>query len=278
MPKVTFSNSRGILQEAGTGFQVNDAPILEEIEAVVDSAVFSVTVNASGDTAGDLQNKYFYIADASDSQWYVWMNVNTDGVEGGEGVDPDPDAGDTTGIEVAVEIGDTAAAVATAIAAAINTENATEFTATAADAVVTVSCLEVGNIVMDVGNDLVTIGNLTNLGVDSSDPLDGIGDEEFLVELVSNGSGNSALATFGVTNLTQDNDQNVVGTAGLAATTAGTKKLLHASSIEAGSSVVVTYINGVGGSSTLTFDTTTEWAYLLSNGTGWVELGKAAGV
>ena len=58
MPKVTFSNSRGILQEAGTGFQVNDAPILEEIEAVADSAIFTVTVNASGDTGSDLNNKY----------------------------------------------------------------------------------------------------------------------------------------------------------------------------------------------------------------------------
>ena len=270
MPKVTFSNSRGILQEAGTGFQVNDAPILEEIEAVADSAIFTVTVNASGDTGSDLNNKYFYIADASNNQSYVWFNVAA------AGVDPDPDDGDTTGVEVTIAEGVADTVVATAVASAI--DDLTGFKSSAVAEVVTVSCLEVGNIVMGVGNDLVKNGNLSSLGVDSSDPLDGIGDEEFSLELVSNGSGNSALATFGVTNLTQDNDQSATGVATLAAAVAGTKKLLHASSVEAGSSIVVTYVNGVGGSSTLTFDAAAEWAYLLSNGTGWVELGKAATV
>jgi len=271
MPKVIFSNDKGILQEAGTGFQVNDAPILQEIEAISDSAEFTVTVNASGDTAGDLQNKYFYIADASESQWYVWMNVNDDGVPGGEGVDPDPDDGDTTGIEVAVTINDAKAVVATAIAAAINGE--TEFTSAAVDEVVTVSCLEVGPVLIGSlgGYQLIKNGNLEDLGAGEN--------EDFAIALVDNGAGSSALETFGVTNLAQANANAVVGTATLAATTAGTKKLVVLPAAPgAGSSVVVTYVDGTGGSSTLTFDGAAEYAYLLSNGTGWVKLKAAAGV
>jgi hypothetical protein len=34
MAKVTYSSAKGLVVESGTGFQVNDAPVLEEIEAV----------------------------------------------------------------------------------------------------------------------------------------------------------------------------------------------------------------------------------------------------
>jgi len=35
MAKVTYSSTKGLVVESGTGFQVNDAPILEEIETLV---------------------------------------------------------------------------------------------------------------------------------------------------------------------------------------------------------------------------------------------------
>jgi len=38
MAKVTYSSAKGLVVESGTGFQVNDAPILEEIEAVTTAA------------------------------------------------------------------------------------------------------------------------------------------------------------------------------------------------------------------------------------------------
>lgn len=262
MPKVTFSNAKGILQEAGTGFQVNDAPILEEIEALADSASFTVTVNTSGDTGSDLDGKYFLIADASGTQFHVWFDIDAHDAA----ADPDPLDGESTSVEVdTVAEGDTGATVAGKVATAINAR--AEFTATATDEIVTVSCLELGQVRLDLTNgvsDLVTIGDLEDIGV---------GEETFAVAMVSNSSSTtSALATFGVTNLAQANDQSVAGTATLAATAAGTKKLICASTVEAGSSVVVTYPNTVGVDATATFNTAAQYVYLLSTGDGWAVL------
>ena len=58
MAKVTYSSTKGLVVESGTGFQVNDAPILEEIEDVesgadpVDAAGHGITRVTSGGTAG----------------------------------------------------------------------------------------------------------------------------------------------------------------------------------------------------------------------------------
>jgi hypothetical protein len=262
MPKVTFSNAKGILQEAGSGFQVNDTPILEEIEALADSASFTVTVNTTGDTGSDLDGKYFLIADASGTQFHVWFDIGNTGT-----ADPDPLDGESTSVEVStVTAGDAGTVVAGFVATAINAR--AEFTATATDEIVTVSCLELGQVRLDLTNgvsDLVTIGDLEGIGA---------GEETFAVAMVSNSSSTtSALATFGVTNLAQANDQSVAGTATLAATAAGTKKLIVLpASPGAGSSVVVTYPDTAGVDATATFDTAEQYVYLLSTGDGWTAL------
>jgi len=58
MAKVTYSSAKGLVVESGTGFQVNDAPILEEIEAVTTDSV----------------------AGAVDGEGFGITNVTTDGV------------------------------------------------------------------------------------------------------------------------------------------------------------------------------------------------------
>lgn len=45
MAKVTYSSTKGLVVSSGTGFQVNDAPILEEIEDVASGAA---PVDAAG--------------------------------------------------------------------------------------------------------------------------------------------------------------------------------------------------------------------------------------
>ena len=58
MAKVTYSSAKGLVVESGTGFQVNDAPILEEIEDVtsgaapVDAAAHGVTRVTSDGVTG----------------------------------------------------------------------------------------------------------------------------------------------------------------------------------------------------------------------------------
>lgn len=59
MAKVTYSSTKGLVVESGTGFQVNDAPILEEIEDVtsgadpVDAAGHGITRVTSGNTGAE---------------------------------------------------------------------------------------------------------------------------------------------------------------------------------------------------------------------------------
>jgi len=62
MAKVTYSSAKGLVVESGTGFQVNDAPVLEEIEDVTtvsnvapeDAASFGVTrVTTAGSTTAE---------------------------------------------------------------------------------------------------------------------------------------------------------------------------------------------------------------------------------
>ena len=58
MAKVTYSSTKGLVVSSGTGFQVNDAPILEEIEDVtsgaapVDAAGHGITRVTTGATGG----------------------------------------------------------------------------------------------------------------------------------------------------------------------------------------------------------------------------------
>ncbi len=51
MAKVTYSSAKGLVVESGTGFQVNDAPVLEEIEAVSPTTGVAETINNYGITS-----------------------------------------------------------------------------------------------------------------------------------------------------------------------------------------------------------------------------------
>lgn len=93
------------------------------------------TVQALVNTAAVLQNKYFFLWSALNAvKYYVWFNSDTTGV--------DPAVPGATGIEVAVTTGDTAAQVATSIAAAVNAE--ADFSATSLSTIVTITNAAIG--------------------------------------------------------------------------------------------------------------------------------------
>lgn len=90
-----------------------------------DSSVAKVnTITCAADSSNSLDGDYFYLYSATDTTaYYVWYNTS-----GGSAPDPAP-AGFTE-IEVAITTNDTAAAVATATSAAINSVAGTDFTST----------------------------------------------------------------------------------------------------------------------------------------------------
>ena len=53
MAKVTYSSAKGLVVESGTGFQVNDAPVLEEIQALAEGEADTVNINNFGITTMD---------------------------------------------------------------------------------------------------------------------------------------------------------------------------------------------------------------------------------
>lgn len=88
------------------------------------------TVTCVADSAGSLNNKYFYIYSADDAiAYYVWYNVNSAG--------SDPAISGKTAVPVTLATGATAAQVATATAAALDALAA--FVSTSSGAVVTVT-------------------------------------------------------------------------------------------------------------------------------------------
>jgi hypothetical protein len=61
-----------------------------------------------------LNSKYIYLYDGNGNKYYVWWNVNS------TGIDPNPDPGNATPIEVLLDIAETPTTVATKTAAQIN--------------------------------------------------------------------------------------------------------------------------------------------------------------
>lgn len=125
------------------------------------TATVQQTVTAVADVAGSLNSKYFLL-NAKDNSvlYYVWINVSSGGV--------DPAIPGRTGVEVTISTGDTAATVATAIAAAIDL--LTTFSSTAALAVATIVAATAGSVVpaSDVNTGFtfaVTVGGSTAINV-----------------------------------------------------------------------------------------------------------------
>lgn len=76
-----------------------------------DTAAGVQTISTVADVSGSLNSKYFLISSAS-VDYYVWMNVNSAGV--------DPMIANRTGVEVDLATGATNSDVATAVAAALD--------------------------------------------------------------------------------------------------------------------------------------------------------------
>jgi hypothetical protein len=98
MAKVTYHATKGLVVESGTGFQVNDAPVLEEIEAVTATGdddvelanfgVSSITTHGDGDVDiftlpdGDAAGQLKTIVIASQENVGDYIRVNDE--DGGD--------------------------------------------------------------------------------------------------------------------------------------------------------------------------------------------------
>lgn len=106
-----------------------------------DSTAGSITVAVTVPGAdSSLQSKYFTFRNASNSEFYVWFNVNS------EGVDPSPGG---TGLEVALTGGESASGVASAAAAVIDSES--DFEAESDGAAIKITNAAVGSA-SDIGS------------------------------------------------------------------------------------------------------------------------------
>jgi len=304
MPKVTFSNAKGILQEAGSGFQVNDAPILTESETVAGNVVITVTPSVIDSDDGSLleiKEKYFLIATPNE-KFYVWFDSGDAAAE-----DPEPHgltaansiriSDDTTAIAsnadacnaILHRLLSTDGSIADGI---INYSTATvdadvldnvlgvdndaagegadkvddrwEVTTDGTDVVIAV--LPVGSIAGSFKANVVDAGNLVNLG--SVDP------DSWAVAL-SDGTGDngSALQTFGTSVVSNAGSETCECT--LANATAGTKKLVVQSGVGI---IAMSYSDFAGASKTATFNAPDEALYLLSTGVGWAVITNVGSV
>ena len=302
MPKVTFNSAKGILQEAGSGFQVNDAPILIESESVAGNAVITVTpdVTDSGDAEAviDVTGKYFLIA-TPDKKWYVWFDGND-----ADTTDPEPlGLGAASSIRISDEPAnlDTVAKVCDAITArlngAANTGTGIDYSVDVAadgicdnvlgpaddddptDGVATVSGLGADNVktlfkavdnTTDVEITVLPMGSVegsqgSNV-VNAGDLVNlGEGEDDWTVALADGtGDNGSALQAFGTSVVSNAGSETCTCT--LANATAGTKKLV----IQSGAGIVaMSYSNHAGTAATATFNADAEALYLLSTGLGW---------
>jgi len=90
------------------------------IESVSLGNKTNATIETSGLTVSitdgklSVNNTYFYLYDAVDTKYHVWFNISS------TGVDPDPDPGNSTAIEVAITGVETQTTVAVKTAAAID--------------------------------------------------------------------------------------------------------------------------------------------------------------
>jgi hypothetical protein len=88
MPKFTYSASKGIEQTSGSGFFVNDAPIVENQQTVVTAALASAdnAINAYGATSitltNGVSNATATLADGSYIGQKKYFVVATDGAGG----------------------------------------------------------------------------------------------------------------------------------------------------------------------------------------------------
>lgn len=104
------------------------------------TATGAQTVHPVADVAGSLNSKYFLLQDeASAHLYYVWINVNSAGV--------DPAIAGRTGVPIAVATGATAGTIGTAIASAVAALNGSASFSTSGTTTVTITNLTAGPFV-----------------------------------------------------------------------------------------------------------------------------------
>ena len=283
MPSVTI-NEKGIVSESGSGFSVNDGPLLPHVESMVDSASFTLqcqlhddgsilegdpgylnSLNGTvddGEEAGTFVGLYASFQDGAGSDYYVWFNVDAACTDPGT-------FGDATGTGFEVA----------AAAADINTLD--KVSALVAAAIVS------GFSVTDEGggSGQVTLVSLAMGEVDSSalvsDQLVALGDDPVNVSWGQVTQPTSAPSTTGETPATRGSLKphgvSVLGsTVALAHTVilppgagAGAKKTLISSAWSAGSVTVAATMRSLAdrtqNSSTLEFTAADGRVYLLWN-------------
>ena len=317
MPKVTFSNAKGILQEAGSGFQVNDAPILMESESVAGNAVITltpdITDSGAGEAAIDITGKYFTIA-TPDERFYVWF-------DGGDADTEDPTPGNLTAAnsirlsESPAQL-DTLAKVCSAITARLTTaNNATglDYSDTAADGDATVCTAVLG----PADTDEVPDGaDTAGLGADTVGDKFSVTDDGSVVTIVvlpvgsADGSlGDTLHTTVGdLTNLGTGDDgldddwaieyTNGTGNNGSALQAFGTSVISNAHGsatctatlanatagtkkliVQSGAGAIdVTFNDPAGSSVTAQFNADGESLYLISTSLGWGTLNNTGSI
>lgn len=297
MPKVTFSNAKGIVQEAGTGFQVNDAPITQvESETVGTTAQFVLTpivVDDDGATVIDLAGKYFVLP-SSAGNYYVWF-------DGGDEAATDPGVAlgfDTdTGVRIsdATGTGEQLSTLANVCRVITERLNSAASTQDSIDGGAGIDYSDLDNVLGETGDadvsdifvastddSAVTI-DAVQIGLVGASPvvtdLEGLGadeDQDWTVvtvnDSVGNGRNGNALITYGTTILEQAT-AGVSGTATLATAAAGTKKLIRMDDAPgAAGKVVLTLNDRAGSSTTIEFAAQNAHVYLMSTGLGWETL------
>ena len=116
MPKVVVSNSKGLYQESGTGFELSDSHVKPAIETVKHAT--HVLQFTGPDVAAAIDGQYFDISSTTEN-YRLWFDHNNDGAGG----DSEPASAGRTLVPINISAaGGTASDVAqaTAVAAALN--------------------------------------------------------------------------------------------------------------------------------------------------------------
>jgi len=306
MPKVTFSNAKGILQEAGTGFQVNDAPILMESESVAGNVVITVTPDVldsgDGDSLMAIEGKYFLIA-TPDEEWYVWFDSGD-----ADATDPAPlgltaansirISDDTTaianeadacnailhrinasngGADGMINYSDTALDGSTTVLTGVlgpaddNGDDAADTASLGADDVsgkfvAATDGTDVTITVLPVGS---VADSLLKDAVNAGDLVDmgtGVAGADDWAVTLADGTGANGSALQSFGTSVISNAGSETATATLATAAVGTKKLV----IQSGAGAIdMSYDDHAGTAKTASFDADAEALYLLSTGLGW---------
>lgn len=277
MPSVTI-NEKGIVSESGSGFAVNDGPLLPSLETYTGSASIEISCALHDDRTdnpldegdagylNDLGGKYFTIADAAGNEYHVYFDIDDANAGAGAGQDDDPEATDNA-VVIAKDADAlmTPTAVAAEVATAINALDG--FTATSADEVVTVKVLSMGKVAASLSR-----GTLGDLGDDG-------GNEFFSVSLTQPTAAvdvagalpatENTLAGHGVSVLGTSADADALTVALAAGTGAGVKKTLVSSGWQAGTITVAATMRHTGtraqNASTLTFNSASDHIMLAWN-------------